>query len=191
MDIMNLDVEGENFITRTGNVQLSCDIGQMSSYIRTKIIDNLTGQVIDLNSSIGSGIHEFQIEERGGFSFQTPNINGVYPVLGVPRFQIVFEYGDLDSDQDKDIPHSFTIDQIYPNPFNPSVTIGYNVPMDSEMKITIHNLQGALVERMKEGRVERGYYEIEWVPSNVSSGIYFIRMVSNDVMINKKITFLK
>ena len=191
MDIMNLDVEGENFITRTGNVQLSCDIGQMSSYIRTKIIDNLTGQVIDLNSSIGSGVHAFQIEEMGGFSFQSPNINGVYPVLGISRFQIVFEYGGLDNDQDKNIPHSFTIDQIYPNPFNPSVTIGYNVPMDSEMKITIHNLQGALVERMKEGRVERGYYEIEWVPSNVSSGIYFIRMVSNDVMINKKITFLK
>ena len=191
MEIMNLDVEGENFITRTGNVQLSCYINQISSYISTKIIDNLTGQVIDLNSSIGSGVYTFQIEERGSFNFQTPDINGVYPVLGVPRFQIVFDYGILDNVQDKDLPHSFTIDQIYPNPFNPSVTIDYHLTNDSEINISIYDLKGSLVEILKKGKLERGYHELEWAPNNVSSGIYFFKAYVEGFSVRRKITFIK
>ena len=69
MEIMILDVEGEHFISRSGNVQLSWEIDDLSSYVITKIVDNLTGEIIDLSSSIISGEYTFQVEGIGGFSF--------------------------------------------------------------------------------------------------------------------------
>ena len=119
MEIMILDVEGEHFISRSGNVQLSWEIDDLSSYITTKIVDNLTGEIIDLSLSINSGEYTFQVEGMGDFSFQSNEVNGTYPFLGNPRFQIIFEQGVVDNDKENTLPDSFTIDRVYPNPFNP------------------------------------------------------------------------
>ena len=96
MEIMILDVEGEHFISRSGNVQLSWEIDDLSSYVITKIVDNLTGEIIDLSSSIISGEYTFQVESIGDFPFQSNTVNGTYPFLGNPRFQIIFEQGVVD-----------------------------------------------------------------------------------------------
>ena len=62
---------------------------------------------------------------------------------------------------------------------------------DSDIKISILDLRGSLIDVLKKGKVESGYYQIDWAPKNISSGIYFIRIESNDMVGNKKITFLK
>ena len=49
----------------------------------------------------------------------------------------------LISDKEKTLPDSFTIDRVYPNPFNPSVTIDYNLSNDSDISISVYDLKGA------------------------------------------------
>ena len=191
MEIMILDVEGEHFISRSGNVQLSWEIGDLSSYLITKIIDNLTGEIIDLSSSINSGQYTFQVEGIGNFPFQSNTVNGTYPVFGNSRFQVIFEQGAVDNDKEKILPSSFMIDRVYPNPFNPLVTIEYHVSNDSDMNISILDLKGSLVDILKKGKIKSGDHQINWAPKNISSGIYFIRIESSDMVRNKKITFLK
>ena len=104
MEIMILDVEGEHFISRSGNVQLSWEIDDLSSYMITKIVDNLTGEIIDLSSSIISGEYTFQVEGIGDFPFQSNMVNGTYPFLGNPRFHIIFEQVSVDNDKEKTLP---------------------------------------------------------------------------------------
>lgn len=191
LEIMILDVEGEHFISRSGNVQLSWEINDLSSYVITKIVDNLTGEIIDLSSSISSGQYTFQVEDIGNFPFQSNMVNGTYPVLGNPRFQIIFEQGVVDNDKEKTLPDSFTINRIYPNPFNPSVTIDYHLMNDSDINISVYDLKGAIVDRLFKGKMVSGNHQVEWVPTNISSGIYIVRMESPGILINKKITLLK
>ena len=191
MEIMILDVEGEHFISRSGNVQLSWEIDDLSSYLITKIVDNHKGEIIDLSSSISSGQYTFQVEDAGGFTFHGNTVNGTYPFLGSPRFQIIFEQGVVDNDKEKNLPDSFTINRVYPNPFNPSVTINYHLSNDSDINISVYDLKGAMVDRLFNGKMVSGYHQIEWVPTNISSGIYIVKMESPGILINKKITLLK
>ena len=191
MEIMILDVEGEHFISRSGNVQLSWEIDDLSSYMTTKIVDNLTGEIIDLSLSINSGEYTFQVEGMGDFSFQSNEVNGTYPFLGNPRFQIIFEQSVVDNDKEKTLPDSFTIDRVYPNPFNPSVTIDYHLSNNSDINISVYDLKGALVDRLLKGKIVSGNHQVDWVPKNISSGIYIVRIKSNGKTINRKITFFK
>ena len=56
----------------------------------------------------------------------------------------------LISDKEKNVPDSFTIDRVYPNPFNPSVTIDYHLSNDSDINISVYDLKGWLIDYLKE-----------------------------------------
>ena len=71
------------------------------------------------------------------------------------------------------IPNKFYVSQNYPNPFNPSTTIEYSLPVESSVKITIHNSIGEAVEVLTSELQLPGSYEVVWNAENRSSGIYF------------------
>jgi hypothetical protein len=70
------------------------------------------------------------------------------------------------------IPSTWRLDQNYPNPFNPSTTIGYNLPVESHVRIQIINDLGARVASLFEGEQAAGYQKVSW-NAKVSSGVYF------------------
>jgi len=71
------------------------------------------------------------------------------------------------------IPEEFYVSQNYPNPFNPSTKIEYSLPVESSVKITIHNSIGETVEVLTSEVQQPGSYEIVWNAEDRSSGIYF------------------
>ena len=87
--------------------------------------------------------------------------------------------------------YEFTINKVYPNPFNPSTKIEYFSPSLGLVKISIHNLRGALLDVIFDGEVNAGDHQFEWQPVNFSSGIYIMRFEFNNEIINKKITLIK
>ena len=191
MEIMILDVEGGHFISRSGNVQLSWEIEDLSSYLITKIVDNLTGEIIDISSSASSGQYMLQLEGLGDFSFQNNAVSGTYPFLGYTRFQIIFQQGVVDNDKEKTLPDSFTLNSVYPNPFNPSVNFNYHLKDDLDINISVYDLNGSMVDNLFEGKMVSGHHQLEWVPTNISSGIYFVSFESRGMIFNKKVTLLK
>ena len=62
---------------------------------------------------------------------------------------------------------------------------------DSEISINVYDIKGGLVDRLKNGIIESGHHQIEWVPKNISSGIYVVSFDNKGMIINKKLTFLK
>ena len=146
---------------------------------------------MDLSSSASSGQYTFYVEGIGDFPFQSNTVNGIYPFLGNPRFHIIFEKVSVDNDKEKTLPNAYTIDRVYPNPFNPTVTIDYNLSNDIEISISVYDLKGALVDRLFKGKMVSGNQQIDWIPTNISSGIYVLRFESKSTIINKKITYLK
>ena len=82
----------------------------------------------------------------------------------------------------------------YPNPFNPSTTIGFTLPMVETHRNTslhIYNLQGKLVETLINQQLESGYHEVVWGPVGYPSGIYFVQLIVGDVTKTKKLLLLK
>ncbi len=73
------------------------------------------------------------------------------------------------------IPSDFELSSNYPNPFNPSTTIRFGVPVESQVKIEIFNILGQRVTELVNTEVGPGYFEKSW-QANCSSGIYFYRI---------------
>ena len=74
------------------------------------------------------------------------------------------------------LPYDFELSQAYPNPFNPVTTLQYALPVESDIVLSVHDIQGRLVTYLENGRKSEGYYEAVWNASNHASGMYFIRM---------------
>ena len=73
------------------------------------------------------------------------------------------------------IPMSFSLDQNFPNPFNPTTTLRFGLPRRSKVKLQVFNVLGQLVKVIVNGEMNAGFYEKQWNAS-VASGIYFCRM---------------
>lgn len=83
------------------------------------------------------------------------------------------------------LPSRFELSQSYPNPFNPSTTISYQVPRRSEVQIEIYNTLGQKVRTLLNARKEPGTYQAIWDGRNdsgvqVGSGVYLYRMAAGD-----------
>ena len=74
------------------------------------------------------------------------------------------------------LPDKFKMSPAYPNPFNPRTTVKYELPIDSELNLSVYDIQGRLVTHLSKGFKSAGYYETIWDASQYSSGIYFIQI---------------
>lgn len=72
-----------------------------------------------------------------------------------------------------DIPKEFSL-STYPNPFNPSLTISYDLPVGSDVSCDIFNISGDLIISYKM-KQSSGQHDLQWDGSKQPSGIYFIR----------------
>lgn len=92
---------------------------------------------------------------------------------------------------DVKLPNVFELEQNYPNPFNPVTTIKYNLPKASEVALTIYDVLGREIKTIVNEQQQPGSYEVNWNASNISSGIYFYQLKTNDYVNTKKMLLLK
>ena len=78
-----------------------------------------------------------------------------------------------------------------PNPFNPSTTITYALPIQSPVVIKIYDLTGQEVITLVDEVKEAGTYEINFDALNFSSGVYIYQMRAGDFSSVKKMSVLK
>ncbi|EFK96780.1 hypothetical protein LDC_1194 [sediment metagenome] len=71
---------------------------------------------------------------------------------------------------------SYLLEQNYPNPFNPSTTITYTLKEKSDVKLTLLNSLGEEVAVLVNEEQNRGYYNVEFDGSKLTSGVYFYQL---------------
>ena len=89
------------------------------------------------------------------------------------------------------IPTEFSLSAAYPNPFNPTTTLSLALPIESEVFLSIYNLQGREVASLVNGNMEAGYHSVVWNADNYSSGIYFVQMIAGDYNHTQKLMLVK
>ncbi|MDY6914931.1 MAG: T9SS type A sorting domain-containing protein [Candidatus Cloacimonadota bacterium] len=86
------------------------------------------------------------------------------------------------------LPSATKLQGNYPNPFNPSTTIKFQVKKDEKGVLSIFNVQGQLVERKT---FLPGEYNYEWNAKDKSSGVYFYRLQTDNFKEIRKMLLLK
>ncbi len=81
--------------------------------------------------------------------------------------------------------------QDYPNPFNPSTTIKYELPMSSEVKLSVFDVLGREVSVLVNERRDAGVHEVTFDASGGSSGVYFYRMIAGSFTETKKLLLVR
>ena len=94
------------------------------------------------------------------------------------------------------IPNDFVLLQNFPNPFNPTTSIGYQLQSASSVAVTIYDLMGNVVNNLFSGAESPGYKSINWDATNnngdlVSSGIYFYKLQVGESFEIKRMMYLK
>ena len=89
------------------------------------------------------------------------------------------------------VPDNFALSPAYPNPFNPSTTISYQLPAPNSMILVVYNVSGQRVATLVNGKVNTGYHQITWNAHNQPSGLYFVQMVAGDYVSSQKILLMK
>ncbi|HJY62631.1 MAG TPA: T9SS type A sorting domain-containing protein [Ignavibacteria bacterium] len=88
------------------------------------------------------------------------------------------------------IPEKYSLTN-YPNPFNPSTNIRFAIIQNNNLNISIFDAAGKEVEMLFNSYLKRGTYEIKWNPGNVTSGIYFCRILSGNYTKTIKMLLIK
>lgn len=106
-----------------------------------------------------------------------------------------FEYSDT-IQLSINLPFTLQLAEVYPNPFNASVHIEYRLPLACQTKISVYNVLGEKTFRLLDDFKEAGTHTINWHLgkngiSEVSSGIYYIKLEARGMSAYAKIIHLK
>jgi len=94
------------------------------------------------------------------------------------------------------IPEEFSLSTNYPNPFNPSTTIRFGLPVATDVTFIIYDLMGREVDRLADSHRAAGYYQLVWQGrdtrgKSMSSGIYIARLVTPQYIKSIKMVLIK
>jgi len=89
------------------------------------------------------------------------------------------------------VPKKFAIVNNYPNPFNPITTITVYFEMNCNTLLQVFDMNGRLIDSLFDGEIDSGTHEFRWNGNNQPSGVYFIKLSSNDYNHTRKMVLLK
>lgn len=103
-----------------------------------------------------------------------------------------YSYNKISSQTAPIIPENYEFIDVYPNPFNPTTNIHYSIPYSGQVDISIYNIQGKNITRLRNEYSEQGEYNIAFDPGKWGSGIYIALLkVDNKIIDTEKMLFLK
>ena len=119
-------------------------------------------------------------------------LHGIYPNLG----EYVAQFKKEPAGPEPSIPYDFTLDQNFPNPFNPSTTIRYAIPIDANVKLAIYDVLGRETRVLQDGRQSAGVYSAAWDARDTKnqlapSGVYVYRLTANYLASTKKMMVVR
>jgi hypothetical protein len=94
------------------------------------------------------------------------------------------------------IPEVYALHQNYPNPFNPTTRLRYDLPKDTDVRITIYDIMGREIRALVNSQQNAGYKSIQWNATNslgepVSAGMYIYMIQAGEFRQAKKMVLLK
>jgi hypothetical protein len=89
------------------------------------------------------------------------------------------------------MPTEIVLEPAYPNPFNPTTNLSYTLVNEGEIKLSIYDINGRLVEHIVDSYQHAGSYNITWDASTFSSGIYFVSLSTNSSFLTQKLMLVK
>ena len=136
----------------------------------------------------GNGVTvRFSVSATDGID--TVKVSGDDRVVYVNRYEFL-------STETNGMPTEFALHENYPNPFNPSTTLRFDLPELSDVNVIIYNMLGQEVKTFNMQNISAGRHSIRWNATNdlgdpVSAGVYLYQLQTRDFVKTRKMILLK
>ncbi|MBT3607555.1 MAG: T9SS type A sorting domain-containing protein, partial [Candidatus Marinimicrobia bacterium] len=187
IDVMMLSPTDDGYATQTEQVDLTWDITDLPEGITLELTNNITGQNINLTGDLSAII---SLPNKGSF-LTSGDFMGTYPAVGQAQFTLSVYGSTLAAVEDDVLPERLTLHSAYPNPFNPSTLIRFDLSNADMVSLDIFDIAGKQVASLISEYMIPGSHQINWNPGNLSSGLYLVNLVVGTETFNQKITFIK
>jgi len=125
-------------------------------------------------------------------SWRAAATNGVDTVISSGSYLLTLKRSTIGITQiSSNIPGTYLLYNNYPNPFNPSTIINFDVPQKSNLKMKIYNTLGEVVYVLADRNFDPGKYSVDFDGSNLASGIYFYSLEGEGLMQVKRMVLVK
>jgi hypothetical protein len=161
---------GTDVVIDSAFVKFNLDVPEVMTYMKEDYLYDGSGNLVAINTKVdtGSGLNEYmRTELRWTEGFPTSN------------------------DETPEVARHFQLAPAYPNPFNPSTTIQYTLDRSGEVSIRVYDMLGKEVATLMDGPQLAGSHTLRFEARNLSSGIYFVRMVSGEFIETRSMTLVK
>jgi hypothetical protein len=208
IDVPLLLTGGENILSFEGLIKFNPEHLAFNEIVWSDLLDDFTIELNEDNGNIKiAGAGSVPDGQEGLFATihftVDDNFNEAETVVEVKKLRwneeavmenvasaILTNTVGINGDQ-SNIPKEYALQQNFPNPFNPTTTISYQLPKSSFVKLAIYDINGRLVEILVNDQKNAGYYSINWNAVNISSGIYIYKIEADEFRNVKKCLIVK
>ena len=203
----SLILSGEFVVLASNSDEFEKRYGFFPDFVFTGNLDN-SGEIVTFENPVADTVFSFKYNDKSpwpedadgkGYSLvstkRTPSSNPDQIEYWSLSASINGSPGNDDIvsnlTYNKNIPNSIQLHQNFPNPFNPTTTINFDLPNKGKVTLNIFNVLGENITTLYNGQMEAGYHVVEFSSSNYSSGVYFYRLQVGDFVDTKKMLLLK
>ena len=184
------EVDGE-----TIDYLISASVGQFPAEMINETAD--TSMTITYQDIIDNWYTNLAMLSRATLKFTVVATDGIdtVNVTGDDRVLFVNRYEYL-STEGEGVPVEFALHENYPNPFNPTTTLRFDLPEVSDITLTIYNMLGQKVRTFNYQNTSAGYHSVKWNATNdygdpVGAGVYLYQLQTKDFVKTRKMVLLK
>ena len=110
----------------------------------------------------------------------------------IPGYEYSVYYNGITDVKEKvATPSKYTLEQNYPNPFNPSTKISYSLPKATHVSLKVYDVLGNEITTLVNKNQSAGNYKVNFDASNLTSGVYFYKISTNNFSQVRKMMLLK
>ena len=153
-------------------------------------------------SSLGDNYKIFAYDQTGNSSLKKINLNfkgqSILDISDVivsdpAGNEVVTSMHKFDYQAENiSLPNRPEIQKLYPNPFNPSLSISFSLPSESDVTVAVYNMLGEkVVTLLNNSYTSSGYHSLSWDATGFPSGMYFIKVQTPSIIDTKKAFLIK
>lgn len=186
-----------------GSVALSKD-GKILAASSWGDLSNAVNDLLVFKTTVTAPVPIFAVNGPGSFFWVSTSDNGSTVLASGKRvhartfgnggqlYNVFIDTNDVPLGiGNNNIPVSFSLHQNFPNPFNPTTQIGYDIPKDGEVKMIIYDALGREVKTLVNKFHKQGKYSVLFNAEDLTSGIYFYQISAGEFTDTKKLVLLK
>jgi len=183
-------------VTRTGSGNMGCDIAAQNGTLApvSSNLKLLSGELThNAAQTTNPAVFVFNYTAPAAPGKDTLYATAVRGYQGnwnwMPNKRLVIK--STSGVENNTTPVSYSLNQNFPNPFNPVTKINYQVPALSKVMLTVYDVLGNKIATLVDKKQKAGSYSVDFSGANLASGMYFYKIEAGDFSAIKKMTLVK